>query len=98
MSTQSTGAVNTDEIEPLDFDEAYYLATNPDVASALGTSGAGRWRSGLEHYLAHGRSEGRAPRRPLAAAQLTEEVPARGAGARTPASYLNSSGTMGLHS
>ena len=37
------------------FNEAYYLAASPDIAAALGT----RNPTGLAHYLATGRSEGR---------------------------------------
>jgi FkbH-like protein len=41
-----------------EFDEAWYLSQNPDVAVSVKTGG---WRSGLDHYLAHGRDEGRSP-------------------------------------
>ena len=41
-----------------DFDEDWYLSTNPDVASAVH---AGLIESGLQHYRAHGRAEGRKP-------------------------------------
>ncbi|MCC7204036.1 MAG: choice-of-anchor D domain-containing protein [Phycisphaeraceae bacterium] len=37
------------------FDEAYYLAQNPDVAADVGAV----WDSGLEHFLAAGRFENR---------------------------------------
>lgn len=38
------------------FDEAFYLAANPDVAAAVE---AGALRSGWEHYQAYGKAEGR---------------------------------------
>ena len=47
-----------DNIRPSNFDEAWYIYQNPDVAKSLG---AGGWSSGLDHYLAHGRREGRLP-------------------------------------
>lgn len=40
------------------FNEAYYLATNPDVAAAVA---AGGYSSGLDHYNTIGSYEGRAP-------------------------------------
>ena len=46
------------EFEIDDFDEAEYLADNPDVAAAVA---AGYFGSGLEHYLAFGLAEGRSP-------------------------------------
>jgi hypothetical protein len=46
--------------DEVDFDEDWYLRTNPDVAEAVRTSVIG---SGRQHYLAHGRAEGRKPRR-----------------------------------
>lgn len=48
--------------EPLQFDEEWYLRRYPDVARAIEE---GRGKSGLEHYLAHGRSEGRLPLPPI---------------------------------
>ncbi len=39
-----------------EFDEQYYLAQNSDVATTIGPDG---WASGLEHFLKHGKSEGR---------------------------------------
>jgi SAM-dependent methyltransferase len=39
-----------------DFDEAYYLDVNPDIASAIA---AGSFRSGWEHFIRFGRAEGR---------------------------------------
>jgi hypothetical protein len=38
------------------FDEAFYLAQNPDVAAAVA---AGEFSGGLHHFLLHGQSEGR---------------------------------------
>jgi hypothetical protein len=40
------------------FDELYYLKENPDVVAAIAS---GAYNSGLEHYLAYGQYEGRAP-------------------------------------
>ena len=67
-----------DRIAPL-FDEAFYLATHPDVRAAVEAGGYG---SGREHYLAHGFDEGRAAVRidaawyartyPLAAQEIGE--------------------------
>ncbi|MCW3796668.1 glycosyltransferase [Sphingomonas sp. BN140010] len=42
---------------PNDFDEHAYLAANPDVAEEVRQ---GRQKSGFNHYLIHGRHEGRA--------------------------------------
>src|SRR5438094_7463740 len=41
------------------FDEDWYLLTYPDVADAVRT---GECSSGLEHYMSHGRVEGRQSR------------------------------------
>jgi GT2 family glycosyltransferase len=41
---------------PADFDEAVYLALNPDVAAAVSSGAA---RSGREHYVLYGAREGR---------------------------------------
>lgn len=41
---------------PATFEEASYLAANPDVAAAVA---AGLFRSGRAHYLKHGQAEGR---------------------------------------
>lgn len=41
-----------------EFDEAYYLAQNPDVSAAVK---AGVFQSGIEHYQKHGKCEGRLP-------------------------------------
>ncbi len=43
---------------PAGFDEAWYLAQYPDVAEAVRR---GDIASGLEHFLASGRREGRFP-------------------------------------
>jgi hypothetical protein len=43
------------------FDEAYYLEANPDVAAAVR---AGVFTTGHQHYLMHGKAEGRLPTRP----------------------------------
>lgn len=44
-----------------DFDEAYYLKAYPDVADAVK---AGYFTSGYDHYVKHGKSEGRSTRAP----------------------------------
>jgi len=49
--------MNTDQDE-IDFDEEWYLQSYPDVAKAVA---AGHIGSGRQHYLAHGREEGRRP-------------------------------------
>jgi glycosyltransferase involved in cell wall biosynthesis len=41
---------------PPDFDEAYYLGQNPDVAQAVAE---GKLASGYDHYIRYGRREGR---------------------------------------
>lgn len=46
---------------PQDFDEAYYLNNNPDVAAAVNS---GSWPTGYAHYLAWGKIEGRLPKAP----------------------------------
>jgi hypothetical protein len=43
-------------LTPPDFDEAYYLRQNPDVAAAVSD---GRLASAYEHYIRYGRREGR---------------------------------------
>jgi cephalosporin hydroxylase len=48
------------ESEPSEFDEEWYVSTYPDVAKAIKE---GRLIRGLDHYLAHGRREGRLPTR-----------------------------------
>jgi len=47
---------------PAEFDEAWYLLTYPDVARAVEI---GEVASGLAHYVAHGRQEGRKPGPPF---------------------------------
>ena len=49
--THSAGAA-----APPSFDEASYLLANPDVGAAVA---AGTFRSGFQHWLAHGRRERR---------------------------------------
>lgn len=58
--TSALGATGPDNSNPADlgapgFNEAYYLLTQPQVAASVA---AGIWSSGLEHYLAQGRSAG----------------------------------------
>jgi FkbH-like protein len=48
-------------LESVEFDETWYLSQNQDVALSVKSGG---WDSGLEHYIAHGRAEGRLPRSP----------------------------------
>jgi hypothetical protein len=48
--------------DELNFDDGWYLSAYPDVANALQ---AGAISSALEHYLLHGRAEGRQPLRPV---------------------------------
>jgi hypothetical protein len=43
---------------PIAFDESYYLAQNPDVANAVRS---GSFSSGYDHYVKHGKAEGRLP-------------------------------------
>jgi hypothetical protein len=54
-SGETTVRRTSDEI---DFDEDWYLRAYPDVAEAVR---AGKIASGLQHYLGHGREEGRKP-------------------------------------
>jgi len=51
-----------------DFDEVFYLETYPDIAQSVGE---GVFPSGYEHYLRHGRAEGR-----LGIPPLRVEIPA----------------------
>lgn len=53
------------------FNEAEYLAANPDVAAAVKD---GKFHSGLEHYKKHGESEGRMLKRLLGRASREEKV------------------------
>jgi hypothetical protein len=57
----------------IDFDEEWYLQTYPDVAIAVQ---AGDLNSGLIHYLAHGRDEGRKPHATFDAAWYLKAYPA----------------------
>ncbi len=50
---------------PLAFDEAYYLEANPDVRAAVEDK---IFRTGYEHYVRHGKAEGRSPTRTAAPA------------------------------
>jgi SAM-dependent methyltransferase len=52
------------------FDEAAYLAANPDVAADVRP---GRWKSGRDHFESCGRKEGRALRFPEAASQTRRD-------------------------
>lgn len=45
-----------DEHEEIEFDESWYLQRYPDIADAVSV---GSLASGLSHYIAHGRQEGR---------------------------------------
>lgn len=51
-----------------EFNEAEYLALYPDVAAAVK---AGAFKSGRDHYLKHGKAEGRAPS--LASSRMPRE-------------------------
>lgn len=54
------------------FDEQRYLAENPDVSRAIATK---RFKTGFEHWLVHGLSEGRAAASKIAPIDhLSEEV------------------------
>lgn len=57
---------------PADWDEATYLALNPDVAVAVA---AGSFASGAAHYLAAGQAEGRLYKRPLPATPTPTPYP-----------------------
>jgi FkbH-like protein len=52
----------------IDFDEDWYLRQNRDVAQAVNEGG---FRSGLQHFLAHGLAEGRSPLPQNGAAKAT---------------------------
>ena len=54
------------------FDEEFYLAVNPDVASAVA---AGAVPSGLDHWLRHGRQEGRPARLNCGFANVPPDFP-----------------------
>jgi hypothetical protein len=76
MTNQSAGETG------IDFDELWYLQQYPDVASAIKS---GELLSGLQHYLKHGRKEGRLPAPPSAARdavmQQAQSLRERGEGA-----------------
>ena len=60
---------------PLAFDESYYLEANPDVRAAVADK---IFRSGYEHYMRHGRAEGRRATRssaPLPVIEPPVQVP-----------------------
>jgi len=56
--------VATSPAVPMAFDEAFYLEANPDVRAAVEDK---IFRSGYEHYVRHGKAEGRLPTRPAVA-------------------------------
>jgi GT2 family glycosyltransferase/glycosyltransferase involved in cell wall biosynthesis len=62
LSPEQIGAHAGPDVAPW-FDEAFYLATNPDVHELRRY---GRFKSGLEHFLAFGVKEGRVPHPALA--------------------------------
>lgn len=64
--------MHTDQGE-INFDEEWYLLAYPDVARAVA---AGEVGSGLQHYLAHGRQEGRKPRAEFDPAWYARAYPA----------------------
>jgi hypothetical protein len=45
------------DVEPIPFNELAYLTANPDVDAAVRSASL---ESGFEHWLRHGRAEGRA--------------------------------------
>jgi hypothetical protein len=51
-----------------DFDEVWYLGRYPDVARAVEL---GQLSTGLQHYITYGRAEGRLPKSPTAAGDVT---------------------------
>ncbi len=67
--------------EPLEFDEEWYLGRYPDVAAAVQE---GRGQSGLQHYLAYGRREGRMPVPPPRMASAVSGGDPSGATERQP--------------
>jgi len=64
------------------FDEAAYLANNPDVAAEVKKGG---FKSGYDHYLQYGKSEGREAGTKSTAAPEFKAAPMLGAPAATPA-------------
>jgi len=62
MSDNSAGCYVLDSLTTeVDFDEEGYLLANPDVAEAVRS---GSLQSGWQHFLNHGKAEGRRQRRP----------------------------------
>lgn len=59
--------------DKIDFDEEWYLLTYPDVAAAVRAGDIG---SGLLHYIAHGKEEGRRPHAGFDAAWYVKAYPA----------------------
>ncbi len=53
---EPAGRINVKEAFARDFDEAWYMGQYRDVAEAVAK---GRFESGLEHFIRHGRAEGR---------------------------------------
>src|SRR5664279_964321 len=53
--------------EDFEFDEEWYLHRYPDVAQAVRRHG----RTGRDHYVAHGRAEGRRPVPPASSTKVT---------------------------
>jgi hypothetical protein len=53
-----SAVTSTEREQSFEFDEEWYLQQNQDVALAVRE---GRCKSGLAHYTAHGRNEGRPP-------------------------------------
>lgn len=72
----------------IDFDEAWYLQANPDIAAAVAD---GHFSSGFDHFRRHGRAEGRRGTRDLGTpAPATPGMTApRGASAFDEAWYLS---------
>jgi FkbH-like protein len=70
------------DLESVEFDETWYLSQNQDVALSVKSGG---WETGLEHYLAHGRAEGRLPRCPAPNGKSNGEAPAVQPAADAPA-------------
>jgi hypothetical protein len=54
---QFVGLYMQKDVEPIPFNELAYLTANPDVDAAVRS---GSLESGFEHWLQHGRAEGRA--------------------------------------
>jgi hypothetical protein len=56
--------------EDFEFDEEWYLHRYPDVAQAVRRHG----RTGRDHYVAHGRAEGRRPVPPASSTKVTDRA------------------------